>query len=322
MADIVESKLKENLISNKYKSFRYSVAPLKQTNETILIFHKPCKTGSVLHDCLAYEEGDDTIAVGALDIENNRVAIDPASDKSQLRTMNRSKKEENDGWGMNDNKSDKPQVVKPEGRYPAQTFVNGKAAAKLDEQSGVSKSGKAIKHKSGGKNFGSDTPKPPANDIGYQDIGGCSKVLFKCDFTEEELNMVDNIYFYQPKVSKKERNAGCGELKDSTLNRMREDKSEPTGLNREGRFAPIQVKNNHPTVKPISLSERILRLFKTPNSQRILIPFCGSGSEIIGALKAGFKNIEACEINPEYIKIAEARVKYWYPIVTQGDLFE
>jgi len=51
--------------------------------------------------------------------------------------------------------------------------------------------------------------------------------------------------------------------------------------------------------------------FKTPNEQTILIPFAGSGSEIIGAIKAGFKNIKACEINPEYVEIAKGRIEYW-----------
>jgi DNA modification methylase len=72
-----------------------------------------------------------------------------------------------------------------------------------------------------------------------------------------------------------------------------------------------KVTNNHPTLKPIALTEKILKLFKTPNKQRILIPFAGSGSEIIGAIKVGFEDIEGCEINEEYCQIAEARIKYW-----------
>jgi len=28
-------------------------------------------------------------------------------------------------------------------------------------------------------------------------------------------------------------------------------------------------------------------------------------------MKAGFEKIEGCEINPEYIEIARARIKYW-----------
>jgi DNA modification methylase len=55
----------------------------------------------------------------------------------------------------------------------------------------------------------------------------------------------------------------------------------------------------------------VLKLFKTPNDQKICYPFAGSGSEIIGGLKAGFSNWTACEINEDYIKIAEARIKHY-----------
>jgi DNA modification methylase len=55
----------------------------------------------------------------------------------------------------------------------------------------------------------------------------------------------------------------------------------------------------------------VLKLFKTPNDQKICYPFAGSGSEIIGGLQAGFSNWVACEINEEYIKIANARIKHY-----------
>ena len=44
-------------LAKKYEGYKYSISPLKQTNETIMVFKKPSKTGSVLHDTLAYENG-------------------------------------------------------------------------------------------------------------------------------------------------------------------------------------------------------------------------------------------------------------------------
>lgn len=44
-------------LAKKYEGYKYSISPLKQTNETIMVFKKPTKTGSVLHDTLAYENG-------------------------------------------------------------------------------------------------------------------------------------------------------------------------------------------------------------------------------------------------------------------------
>ena len=42
--------------------------------------------------------------------------------------------------------------------------------------------------------------------------------------------------------------------------------------------------------------------------RRLLVPFCGSGSEIIGALRAGWDEVVGIEIEPEYIEIAEQRI--------------
>lgn len=58
-------------------------------------------------------------------------------------------------------------------------------------------------------------------------------------------------------------------------------------------------------------NEKILRLFKTPNNQKICYPFAGAGSEIIGGVKAGFDNWTACELNQDYINIANARIEHW-----------
>jgi hypothetical protein len=116
------------------------------------------------------------------------------------------------------------------------------------------------------------------SQVAEEVLGEQSKILHKCDFDKDE----HDLYIYCPKVSKAERNAGCEE-----------------------------VKSNHPTMKPISLNEKVLKLFKTPNEQTIFIPFCGSGSEIIGAIKAGFENYIGVEINPDYIEIANARIKHY-----------
>jgi hypothetical protein len=209
-----------------------------------MCFQKPYKTGSCLHDLLAYENGNTQCLCGALNIDDNKTDV---------------------------------------GRYPAQTFCNYKAADSLDEQSGLTKS-------SGGSGEASMKTAPTegiygkykegyvADNLGgLGDVAGCSKALHKCDYENEELNL----YYYCPKVSQAEKNNGC------------------------------ENGNSHPTLKPIKLNERILRLFKTPNPQVILYPFAGSGSEVIGGEKAGFDTWLACEINEEYTTIAEARLKYY-----------
>jgi site-specific DNA-methyltransferase (adenine-specific) len=45
-------------LAKKYEGYKYSISPLKQTCEAIMIFQKPYKTGSCLRDVLEYEKGE------------------------------------------------------------------------------------------------------------------------------------------------------------------------------------------------------------------------------------------------------------------------
>lgn len=70
--------------------------------------------------------------------------------------------------------------------------------------------------------------------------------------------------------------------------------------------------NTHPTVKPIKLAEYLARLILPPerdSPRRLLVPFSGSGSEMIGARKAGWDEITGIELSAEYAGIATARMK-------------
>lgn len=70
-------------------------------------------------------------------------------------------------------------------------------------------------------------------------------------------------------------------------------------------------KNFHSTIKPLSLTKYLATLIKPPTGGRLLVPFSGSGSEMIGALQAGWEYVEGVELTEEYIPIAEARIKHW-----------
>ncbi|MFZ9739953.1 MAG: DNA methyltransferase, partial [Prochlorotrichaceae cyanobacterium] len=67
--------------------------------------------------------------------------------------------------------------------------------------------------------------------------------------------------------------------------------------------------NNHPTVKPIELMRYLCRLV-TPPGGTVLDPFLGSGTTGCAAALEGFHFV-GIELDPEYIKIARARIKYW-----------
>lgn len=66
--------------------------------------------------------------------------------------------------------------------------------------------------------------------------------------------------------------------------------------------------NNHPTVKPTDLMAYLCRLV-TPPGGVVLDPFMGSGSTGKAAMREGFRFI-GCELSPEYLAIAEARIEH------------
>ena len=85
----------------------------------------------------------------------------------------------------------------------------------------------------------------------------------------------------------------------------------PAQANKRLLISVSDGKNFHSTVKPLSLTKYLATLIKPPTGGRLLVPFSGSGSEMIGALQAGWEYVEGVELTEEYIPIAEARIKYW-----------
>jgi len=271
---------KNYILSKKYEDFRYSISPLKQTNETIMVFQKPYKNKSCLHDTLAYEDGDSECCCGALDIENNRVPI--SGEDYEMLTNKASKNPTSNYNGKEYQKYGDYElnIATPpnsQGRYPAQTFIDSGIAEVLDKQSGDRPSWKGQNHNTtfnpyGGNALSNSSTERQGKFEGYDDNSGCSKILHKCDYDEDDYD----IYYYSPKVNKKERNLGC-------------------------------EKNNHPTLKPIKLLTHIIKLFKTPNPQVILDPFMGSGTTGIVCKQLDIDFI-GIELDKDYFEIAENRI--------------
>lgn len=66
-------------------------------------------------------------------------------------------------------------------------------------------------------------------------------------------------------------------------------------------------KTNHPTQKPLSITNRIIKHFSN-SDDLIFVPFAGSGTECVSSLMLGRRFI-ATEINATYIKIANQRIQ-------------
>jgi site-specific DNA-methyltransferase (adenine-specific) len=116
-------------------------------------------------------------------------------------------------------------------------------------------------------------------------------------------------FFYNAKVSKKERDAGLEGFKvfdaQGTVNRKPGSagtKSPRAGAGRAG-----GLRNNHPTVKPIALMRWLVRLVAPPGGL-VLDPFMGSGSTGLATIAEGVR-FYGIERERNYFKIAVARMR-------------
>ena len=66
--------------------------------------------------------------------------------------------------------------------------------------------------------------------------------------------------------------------------------------------------NPHPNRKPIRLTTYLATLIRPPTPRRILVPFAGSGSEMLGARTAGWEHVVGIEHKAEYAEIARRRL--------------
>lgn len=120
-------------------------------------------------------------------------------------------------------------------------------------------------------------------------------------------------FFYCPKPSKRERDAGLDSLeeKDIVTFQTANGTSGKASSISEGRNTTRR--NYHPTVKPIAILEYLAKLVCPPGGF-ILDSLMGSGSTGVAALNCGFQFI-GIEKELEYFEIAKARIQHACPIV-------
>lgn len=106
------------------------------------------------------------------------------------------------------------------------------------------------------------------------------------------------------KPSKKERNAGCEHIEP--VNDRRLNATRPNG---DADQYNTKHHNSHPTLKPIQLMEKLIKLIYV-SGNTIIDPFCGSGTTLIAAQNLNVSGI-GIEMNSKYIEVSHARLDYW-----------
>jgi site-specific DNA-methyltransferase (adenine-specific) len=184
------------------------------------------------------------------------------------------------------------QTVSDKGRYPANVILDEEAGRQLDAQSGERKAGGNLNgNEPSRRNRIYNEDKTRHEWESYADSGGASR------------------FFYTAKAAAWEREAGLEAFDQTTVNDGRE-----TPIDNAYQRGKTVRRNPHPTVKPITLIEYLAKLILPPEAhrpRRILIPFAGVGSEMIGAHFAGWDEVVGIEREDEYIPVAEARLKWW-----------
>ena len=268
---------------------------LKPSYEPIIVARKPFK-GSLVDNVIKN-------GVGGINIDECRVGT---NDKVKMNIRDTSSC--SDGWNrpwMEDKEKDRiRQEIAIEkannlGRFPANTILTYDETD-FDEVCG------------GFPNTKTGNVKPHKNNGVKKDIFGFNK-----DFTYMLSNHIGDSgsasrYFYCAKASKKDRDEGLEEFeeKNTMCDRNPELASANMPQNRSGNLR----KNTHPTVKPTTLMQYLVRLV-TPNNGTILDPFNGSGSTgkaVMYENKERNKNYKyiGIELTEEYLPIAKARIEY------------
>lgn len=147
-----------------------------------------------------------------------------------------------------------------------------------------------------------------AGDFGKNGIYGGGTRKTECG--GHALGRYPSNTFATPKASRAEREAGCEGLPAMAGHEAVKRKEGSAGVQNPragaGRTADT-VRNGHPTVKPVKLMQWLCALVGGQPGSLILDPFLGSGTTGIAALREGFSFL-GCEMSPEYVRIAEARI--------------
>lgn len=211
------------------------------------------------------------------------------------------------------------------GRWPANLILThapgcgdecapGCPVAALDEQSGTRTSGTgavkritaADREGQAGAAYGAESRPEGTPMVSYGDTGGASRYFNNLPIEADDLTP----FLYAPKTSRSEREAGCDAL-PARSGAAAVDRAEGSaGLTPRagaGRSA-TEVRNPHPTVKPIAVMRWLVRLV-TPPGGVVLDPFMGSGTTGIAAVREGVSFI-GIEREADYLTLARARIAH------------
>jgi site-specific DNA-methyltransferase (adenine-specific) len=255
---------------------------LKPAFEPVIVARKPIE-GTVANNVLKW-------GTGGLNIDGSRIGTEGGTARD-----GKANQPNDSGWA---NMRGHGIAELNTGRWPANIILDPYTAELLDEQSGTTRSSSGIT-----KIVNSGNSHWSANDGGKFDAGKSR------EFQEYGDSGGASRFFYVAKASKRDRNEGLEDLEAKQV--FGDDGGTYQGLSNSNKPS----NNFHPTVKPTSLMEYLIKLVTPPNGT-VLDPFTGSGSTGKAAILQGFDFI-GIEMTEEYLPIIEGRLKHAEAIVAE-----
>ena len=243
---------------------------LKPAHEPMVLARKPLE-GTVANNVLKF-------GVGALNIDASRVEgkLEGNPDRFAKTT----------GTTFLSNPQEPP-IVRSEGRFPANFIHDGS-----DEVVALfpdTKSPKTyLRSSKATANIDWNPKEADTEQLGFGDSGSAAR------------------FFYCAKASRRDRNEGLDGFDAKRDHDGRAD-GGVGGDNPRNRTNNAKL-NHHPTVKPTTLMQYLVRLVTPPNGI-VLDPFMGSGSTGKACAYEGFEFI-GIDQSAEYVEIAQARIDF------------
>lgn len=271
---------------------------LKPAWEPIIVARKPLE-GTVAENCLRY-------GTGALNIDASRVGTDST-------TVNTYAGRGPFGASQVGNEYVSKQVV---GRWPANLIHDGSEEVLAGFPQNIPLSYRKARTTDVPAGATWSLGRTDHQPLGYTDSGSAARFFYtaKADTNEREAGLLGQIACaqYGKPDTVHDPDDGTG-LTTRRHHRLGED-----GLpirDKDGDIVYQDCRRNmHPTVKPLSLLQWLATLILPPpldEPRRILIPFAGVGSEMIGAMQAGWDEIVGVELHRKYTAIAKLRLDYY-----------
>lgn len=285
-----------------WEGHRYGGQAIKPAFEPIVVFQKPYQGRPV--------DSITRTGAGALWVDGGRVAT--AEDTARAPAIPHGPSQfgySEGGMGGRGHEA---------GRWPANLIlahdpacngycVEGCAVRRLGEQSGELMSGDKNHPHARRANDGWGM----GGGVSKGDSGTAARYFYNAGWMYERLDAADPVR-YVAKASTGEREAGLDGWERTTV-----DDGRQTPIDNPYLRGETERRNTHPTVKPTDLCRYLATLLLPPPPyapRRLLVPFAGSGSEMIGAGIAGWEYMQGVESEAEHVEIARARLQWWLDV--------